>query len=53
MTATRIAGEPDSELSYYPEDSQAQAGRDALNAELVELRKETKGKMFGESVNAG
>jgi len=50
MTATRVAGDPKSELSYYPEDPAAQAGREALNAELVELRKETKGKMFESSV---
>jgi alpha-ketoglutarate-dependent taurine dioxygenase len=53
MTATRIAGDPESELAYYPEDPEAQAGRDALNAELAELRKESEGKVFGESVSNG
>ena len=37
---------PETELAHYPEDPQAQAGRDALNAELAELRQEAKGKMF-------
>lgn len=46
MIATRIAGDPESELAYYPEDPQAQAGRDALNAELTELHKEAAGKMY-------
>lgn len=46
MTATRVKGDPGSELAYYPTDPEAQAGRDALNAELVELRSETEGKMF-------
>lgn len=47
LTATRIAGDPDTELAYYPTDPQAQAGREALAVELAELRKETQGKLFG------
>lgn len=52
LTATRIAGDPESELSYYPEDPEAQAGRDALRAELDLLRQETKDKLFDGAVNA-
>ena len=36
-----------SELAYYPEDPEAEAGRAALAAELAILRKETAGKMYG------
>lgn len=53
LTATRVAGDPETELSYQPTDPQAQAGRDALNSELAELRRETKGKMFEPSMRAG
>jgi alpha-ketoglutarate-dependent taurine dioxygenase len=52
LTATRIAGDPESELSYYPEDPEAQAGRDALRAELDLLRQETKDKLFDGAVKA-
>lgn len=41
LTATRIAGEPDSELAYYPDDPRAAAGRAALQTELDALRAET------------
>jgi len=37
MTATRVAGEV-SELAYYPEDPEAEAGRRALQAELAFLK---------------
>lgn len=47
LTGTRVAGDPDSELSYYPSDPAAQAGREALAAELELLRAETKDRMFG------
>lgn len=40
LTGTRVAGDADSELAYYPEDAQAQAGRDALANELRLLREE-------------
>ncbi len=53
VTATRIAGDPEAELSYHPEDSRAQAGRDALIAELAELRRETEGKKFEGAMSAG
>ncbi|MEM7219433.1 MAG: TauD/TfdA family dioxygenase [Pseudomonadota bacterium] len=46
LTATRIAGEPESELAYYPDDERAAAGRAALDAELAVLRDEVGGKMF-------
>ena len=53
LTATRIAGEPESELAYYPDDPHAEAGRQALQAELECLRLETAGKMFGDESSSG
>ena len=47
LTATRVAGDANSELAYYPTDPQAEAGRQALAEELALLREETSGKMFG------
>ena len=38
MCATRVSGDPATELAYYPDDPAAQAGRDALKAELEVLR---------------
>ncbi|MGD8418134.1 MAG: TauD/TfdA family dioxygenase [Pseudomonadales bacterium] len=49
LIGTRVAGEPESELSYYPTDPEAEAGRQALAAELDLLREETAEKMFGAS----
>ena len=46
LTGTRVAGDA-TELAYYPTDPEAQAGREALAAELALLRNETAGKMFG------
>ena len=40
LTATRVAGDPETELAYYPDDPQAELGRQALNAELSLLRQE-------------
>lgn len=40
LIGTRVAGDPASELSYYPEDPAAEAGRVALKAELDLLRNE-------------
>ncbi len=40
LTATRVAGDPESELAYYPDDARAEAGREALAKELVILRNE-------------
>ena len=47
LTATRIAGDPTTELAYYATDPEAQAGRAALSAELALLREEAAGKTFG------
>ena len=47
LTGTRVAGDPKTELAYYPSDPEAQAGRDALIAELDILRRETKGRRYG------
>ena len=47
MIATRVAGDVATELAYYPSDPEAQAGREALAAELAILRKETVGKRYG------
>ena len=47
LTGTRIAGEPESELAYYPDDPRAEHGRQALQAELAALKSETHDRMFG------
>ena len=47
LTGTRVAGEPESELSYYPDDPRAEAGRKALQAELKVLKQETQDRAFG------
>lgn len=47
LIGTRIAGDPASELSYYPDDPAAEAGRIALSEELDRLRGETGEKMYG------
>ena len=52
LTGTRVAGDPASELAYYPSDPQAQAGRDALARELALLRQEVKDRMFGATTAA-
>ena len=46
LTGTRIAGD-ESELAYYPDDPAAEAGRQALAAEIALLREETGDRMFG------
>ena len=46
LLATRVAGEPASELAYYPEDPEAEGGRIALAAELEMLRREVRGKRY-------
>jgi alpha-ketoglutarate-dependent taurine dioxygenase len=46
LIGTRIAGDRASELAYYPEDPEAEAGRIALAAELEVLREETKDRMY-------
>ncbi len=40
LIGTRVAGDPASELAYYPHDPAAQAGREALAAELAVLEQE-------------
>ena len=40
MIATRVAGDEQSELAYYPEDPAAEGGRFALAQELEILRQE-------------
>jgi alpha-ketoglutarate-dependent taurine dioxygenase len=47
LIGTRVAGDPASELAYYPEDPEAEAGRKALIEELGFLREETKDQMYG------
>ena len=47
LIGTRIAGDPESELAYYPDDPEAEAGRIALAAELEILREETTDRMYG------
>jgi len=46
LTATRIAGDPESELAYYPDDPRAKAGRKALAAELAILREEVDDRRY-------
>lgn len=47
LTGTRVAGEPESELAYYPTDPHAEAGREALKAELDLLAGETGNRRYG------
>ena len=53
LMGTRVAGDPKSELAYYPEDSQAVFGREALASELKILQEETSRLRFeGSTANA-
>lgn len=47
LTGTRIEGDLASELAYYPSDPAAQAGREALAAELEVLRAEAVDRRYG------
>ena len=47
LIGTRVAGDPDSELAYYPDDPGAEAGRKALAAELQILREEARDRRYG------
>jgi len=47
LTATRVAGDPKSELAYYPDDPLAKAGREALAIELDLLRTEADDRRYG------
>ncbi len=46
LLGTRVAGDPQSELAYYPTDPEAEAGRRALQTELRLLREESANRMF-------
>ena len=47
LIGTRVAGDPESELSYYPDDPRAEEGRQVLQAELEALKEETQDHIFG------
>ncbi len=47
LIGTRVAGDPASELAYYPHDPAAEAGRRALAAELTRLREEVRDRRYG------
>ena len=47
LIGTRVAGEPESELAYYPTAPPAEAGRQALQQELDLLRRETGDRRYG------
>ena len=47
LLGTRVAGDPETELAYHPEDPEAEAGRQCLAAELELLRNETNDHMYG------
>lgn len=46
LIGTRVAGDPETELAYYPEDERARSGREALTAELAILRQEASGRRY-------
>jgi alpha-ketoglutarate-dependent taurine dioxygenase len=46
LVGTRVAGDPGSELAYYPSDPEAQAGREALVTELEHLKQEATDRMY-------
>ena len=52
LLGTRVAGEPESELAYYPTEPEAQTGRDGLAAELASLREEAKDRRYGATTAA-
>lgn len=47
LIGTRVAGDPSSELAYWPDDPRAEAGRQALAAELEILRVEARDRRYG------
>ena len=54
LIGTRVAGDPATELAYYPTDPAAQAGRDALKAELTLLGREVDDRRYaGTTAAAG
>ncbi len=46
LIGTRVAGDPETELAYYPEDKRARSGREALSAELALLREEVSDRRY-------
>lgn len=46
LIASRVAGDPTTELAYYPSAPEAQAGREVLTTELELLHQEISGKRF-------
>ncbi|MFN0026456.1 MAG: TauD/TfdA dioxygenase family protein [Acidimicrobiales bacterium] len=52
LIGTRVAGDPVSELAYFPEDPAAEAGRQALAAELEMLRAEAHDRRYGATTAA-
>lgn len=48
LTGTRVAGDPASELAYYPDDPRAQVAREVLSVELELLRQEMTGTEIGD-----
>lgn len=46
LIGTRVVGDTKSELAYYPSDPAAEAGRQALAAELALLREETSDRRY-------
>ena len=52
LIGTRVAGDPASELAYHPDDPRAEAGRQALAAELEVLRRETADRRYGATTAA-
>ena len=53
LIGTRVAGDPESELAYFPSDPEAEAGREALKAELELLRLETGDRRYGGTTATG
>lgn len=47
LIGTRVAGDPASELAYWPDDPRAEAGRQALAVELEILRVEATDRRYG------
>jgi len=52
LIGTRVAGDPATELAYHPEDPAAEAGRQALAAELEILRTEATDRRYGATTAA-
>ncbi len=53
LIGTRVAGDPETELAYYPDDPAAEAGRVALAAELEILRSEAADRRYGATTATG